>query len=327
MEMRAALYRSQGRASDVLELGELETPVPGPGEVRVRLMTSGVNPSDWKARIGGFRPMPAPLVVPHSDGAGIIDAVGDGVAKSRIGERVWVWNGQWKRAFGTAAEYIALPSEQAVLLPDNIGFEIGACLGIPLFTAVHAVHLADPRPGDTILITGGAGSVGHYAIQLAKRRGARVMTTVSGDQKAAHALSAGADEAINYRTEDVARRVRQLAPSGVDSIIEMDLSHNAAYYPEILKPHATCAVYGMSAQQSTLPSLALMSLNIRIVFAFIYELTTAQRASSLAEIARLLGEGSLIHTIARQLPLDRIVEAHEMVENGTLQGNLVLTIV
>jgi NADPH2:quinone reductase len=268
--MRAAFYRSQGRASDVLKLGELETPVPGPGKVRVRLMTSGVNPSDWKARIGGFRPMPAPLVVPHSDGAGIIDAVGDGVAKSRIGERVWVWNGQWKRAFGTAAEYIALPSEQAVLLPDNIGFEIGACLGIPLFTAVHAVHLADPRPGDTILITGGAGSVGHYAIQLAKRRGARVMTTVSGDKKAAHALSAGADEVINYLTEDVARKVRQLAPSGVDSIIEMDLSRNAVYYPDILKAHATCAVYGMSAQQSTLPSLALMSLNIRLSFAFIY---------------------------------------------------------
>ncbi|QDM15851.1 NADPH:quinone reductase [Tardiphaga sp. vice352] len=324
--MRAAFYRSQGRASDVLELGELETPVPGPGEVRVRLMTSGVNPSDWKARIGGFRPMPASLVVPHSDGAGIIDAVGDGVAPSRIGERVWIWNGQWKRAFGTAAEYISLPSEQAVLLPDNIGFDIGACLGIPLFTAIHAVHLADPRPGDTILIAGGAGSVGHYAIQLAKRRGARVMTTVSGDKKAAHALSAGADEVINYLTEDVARKVRQLAPSGVDSIIEMDLSRNAVYYPDILKPHATCAVYGMSAQQSTLPSLALMSLNIRLWFAFIYELTVSDRASGLAEIGRLLTENSLVHTVAYQMPLDRIVEAHEMVEGGTLLGNLVLNI-
>ena len=324
--MRAAFYRSQGRATDVLELGELETPVPGAGEVRVRLMTSGVNPSDWKARIGGFRPMPAPLVVPHSDGAGVIDAVGEGVAPGRIGERVWIWNGQWKRAFGTAAEYIALPSGQAVLLPDHIGFDIGACLGIPLFTAVQAVHLANPGPGDTVLVAGGAGSVGHYAIQLAKRRGARVIATVSGDKKAAHALSAGADDVVNYRTEDVARKVRQLAPSGVDCIVEMDLSRNAAYYPDILKPHATCAVYGMSAQQSTIPSLALMSLNIRLAFAFIYELTPADRATALAEIARLLDEDGLVHTVAQQLPLDRIVEAHEMVENGTLQGNLVLNI-
>lgn len=324
--MRAAFYTRQGPAREVLQLGELDTPEPGPGEVRVRLAVSGANPSDWKGRIGGYRPMPAPLVVPHSDGAGVIDAVGAGVPEARIGERVWIWNGQWKRAFGTAAEYIALPSAQAVRLPDDVGFEVGACLGIPVFTALQAVRTADPKPGETVLIAGGAGSVGNYAIQMAKRRGARVLTTVSSREKAAHALSAGADAVIDYRTEAVGTRVRELAPDGVDSVIEMDLTRNAAYYPQILKPHATCAVYGMSANESMLPTLALMALNVRLIFLFIYELTAADRAASLAEIDELLKAGALTHTIARRLPLSRIVEAHETIEQVGVIGNVVLEI-
>src|SRR6266478_6990905 len=201
--MRAAFYTEQGQARDVLKIGEQPKPEPGPGEVRVRLRTSGVNPSDTKSRRGGFgRGLAAPLVIPHSDGAGDVEAVGPGV-HDRVGERVWVWNGQWKRAHGTAADYIALPSVQAVHLPDKVDYAQGACLGIPAMTALQAVRSAQLQRGSIVLVAGGAGAVGHYAIQLAKLRGAVVVTTVSGDAKAVHAKRAGADHIINYRTEDV----------------------------------------------------------------------------------------------------------------------------
>src|SRR5262245_55555947 len=170
--MRAAYYEKNGPARDVLSLGEIDTPKPGPGEVRVRLVASGINPSDVKSREGRTRKIAFPRVIPHSDGAGTIDAVGDGVAASRVGERVWTWNGQWKRAFGTCAEHIVLPAALAVKLPAHIAFDAGACLGIPAMTAYHAVAVAgDAR---TVLVSGGAGGVGHYAIQFAKARGATV---------------------------------------------------------------------------------------------------------------------------------------------------------
>src|SRR5277367_3084088 len=173
--MKAAYYVKQGPARDVLQVGDRQTPEPGPGEVRVRLRASGVNPSDWKSRSGRGAPMLAPLIVPHSDGAGDIDKVGAGVS-NRIGERVWVWNGQWQRPFGTAAEYIVLPSAQAVPLPTAVGYAEGACFGIPALTALQAVRLAELTPASTAMIVGGAGSVAHYAIQFAKLRGARVLT-------------------------------------------------------------------------------------------------------------------------------------------------------
>src|SRR5438552_861308 len=166
--MRAAYYEKNGSAKDVLHVGEVETPNPGPGEVRIKLNTSGVNPSDVKNRAGLTRKIAFPRVIPHSDGAGEIDLVGEGVSKSRIGQRVWLWNGQWKRANGTAAEYVALPEQQAVPLPKNISDEAGACLGIPALTAYHAVELALATGGNKILIAGGAGAVSHYAIQFAK---------------------------------------------------------------------------------------------------------------------------------------------------------------
>ena len=205
--MRAAFYMKQGPAREVLQVGEQPTPEPGPGEVRVHLRTSGANPSDWKSRSGRTATMSAPLIIPHSDGAGDIDRVGAGVA-DRVGERVWIWNGQWRRSHGTAAEYIVLPSVQAVPLPTNIGYAEGACFGIPALTALQAVRLAGLSPVSTVMIVGGAGSVGHYTIQFAKMRGARIITTVSGPEKAAHARRAGADEVINYRTENVSRALR-----------------------------------------------------------------------------------------------------------------------
>jgi NADPH2:quinone reductase len=325
--MRAAFYTRQGAAHEVLQVGDQPTPQPAPGEVRIRLRTSGVNPSDWKMRRGGpGRHLAAPLVIPHSDGAGDIDAVGAGVP-DRVGERVWVWNGHWKRPHGTAAQYIVVPSVQAVRLPDRVDYGAGACLGIPALTAIQAVRLAQVGSGMRVLVAGGAGSVGHYAIQLAKLRGAWVVATVSNDAKAAHARAAGADEAINYRTEKVGERVRELTGGqGVDALIEMDLSGNSGLYPAIVKPHALVVVYGTSASDATLPAGWLMLNSITVRLFLVYDLPPADRAAGLAELTDHLEHGRLIHTVARRLPLEAIAEAHEIVERGAVMGNVVLDV-
>jgi NADPH2:quinone reductase len=325
--MRAAVYSKQGPAREVLRIDELPTPQPGPGEVRVKLRTSGVNPSDWKVRRGGFgRGLMAPLIIPHSDGAGDIDALGAGVA-DRIGERAWVWNGQWRRPHGTAAQYIVLPTAQAVRLPDTVDYAQGACLGIPALTAIHAVRLAQIVPGTTVLIAGGAGCVAHYAIQLAKLRGARVVTTISNDAKAAHAKKAGADDTINYRTENVGERIKALTGGrGVDVVIEMDFSANAGSYPSILRPHATVVIYGMSAHETTLPSLWLMQNSATLRFFLVYDISDSDRAAAIAELTDLLEQGRLVHTVARRLPLDDVAVAHDIVERGEVIGNVVLDI-
>jgi NADPH:quinone reductase len=325
--MLAAFYTRQGAARDVLQVGEQPTPQPGPGEVRVRLRTSGVNPSDWKSRRGGVgRKIAAPLVIPHSDGAGDIDAVGAGVP-DRVGERVWVWNAQWKRAHGTAAQYVVVPSAQAVHLPDGVDYAAGACLGIPALTAIQAVRLARIGSGTRVLIAAGAGAVGHYAVQMAKLRGAYVVTTVSGEAKAAHARAAGADNTINYRTENVGERVMAVTHGqGADALIEMDLSGNAALYPAILRPHATVVVYGTSASEAALPVLWLMQNSVTLRLFLVYELSPEDRAAGLAQLTDLLEHGRLIHTVARRLPLEAIAEAHEIVERGAVIGNVILDI-
>ena len=203
--MQAAFYERTGLAREVLIVGEIPTPVAGPGEVRVKVAWSGVNPSDVKSRAGTrTKSLPFPRIIPHSDGSGVIDQVGADVPSTRIGERVWVWNAAWMRSFGTAAQYVVLPSEQAVALPRNIDLAAGACLGIPALTAYHAVTTDGGVDGKRVLVAGGAGAVGHYAIQLAKLKGARqIITTVSGPEKAAVARQAGADIILNYRTDDL----------------------------------------------------------------------------------------------------------------------------
>jgi NADPH2:quinone reductase len=221
--MHAAWYEKNGLAADVMKVGDLPDVEPAAGEVRVRLHASAVNPSDVKAR-GGSRPIRWPKLIPNSDGAGVIDKVGAGVNRT-VGERVWVFNGQWDRAYGTSAQMIALPAALAVPLADHVSFEQGACLGIPAMTAHRALFADGPINGKTVLVTGGAGVVGHYAIQLAKWAGARVVTTVSSDAKAAHARAAGADVVINYRSEDVAARIKAEC-SGVDRIVEVDFGKN-----------------------------------------------------------------------------------------------------
>ena len=238
----------------MLQLGDVETPQTGRGEVRVRLLTSGVNPSDVKSRAGLTRKIAFPRVIPHSDGAGEIDAVGDGVSPTRVGERVWVWNGQWRRPFGTAAEWIVLPSEQAVALPANVTMEAGACLGIPAYTGYQAVLLARASEGSTVLVAAGAGAVGHYAIQFAKQRKATVITTVSSPAKAEIARQAGADHVIDYKREDVGERVMAITGKrGVDAVIEMDLAANARLLPNVLAPNGVVAIYGSGARRSVDP--------------------------------------------------------------------------
>lgn len=325
--MRAAYYERNGSARDVLKVGEVDTPRPGPGEVRVKLKTSGVNPSDVKSREGRTRKIAFPRVIPHSDGAGEIDMVGDGVPRSRVGERVWTWNAQWKRPFGTCAEYVVLPSALAVPLPANASYEAGACLGIPAMTAYHAVATAQTTAASTLLISGGAGAVGHYAIQFAKARGAVVITTVSSDAKAKLARAAGADHTINYKNEDVAAQVKDLTDgAGVDAVIEMDIAANANLYPGILHPRSSVVVYGTGSPEATIPSQFLLTNSIAIKYIFVYELTAEERATAVGAINKMLEGKSLINNVALTSPLSDIVAAHEAVEQGKALGNVVVTI-
>jgi NADPH2:quinone reductase len=322
--MRAAFYEKNGSAREVLKLGDIETPRPGPGEVRVKLATSGVNPSDVKSREGRTRKIAFPRVIPHSDGAGVIDLVGDGVPAARVGERVWTWNGQWKRAFGTCAEYAVLPAALAVRLPDHVSFEEGACLGIPAMTAYHAVAVAEAWAGSTLFISGGAGAVAHFAIQFAKARGAVVITTVSSAEKARLAQSVGADHVIDYKRENVAERVSELTDkAGVDAVIELDLSANARLIPGVLRPRGTVVIYG-TGPEAALPAQWLLVNAITLKFIFVYELTAEERAAAVGTITRMLEEKRLTTNVALTLPLADIVAAHETVEQGKVAGNVVV---
>jgi NADPH:quinone reductase len=325
--MRAAYYEKNGAAADVLHVGEVETPGPGPGEVRVRLKTSGVNPSDVKSRAGTARKIAFPRVIPHSDGAGEIDLVGEGVPRGRIGERVWTWNAQWKRAFGTAAEYVTLPAPQAVALPPQVGFAAGACLGIPALTAWHALALAGAGAGTTLLIAGGAGAVAHYAIQFAKARGATVITTTSSTAKAKVAREAGADHVVDYIRDNVGERVAAITnKAGVDAVIELDLAANAGLLPTVLRPKGTVVVYGTGKPEAQIPAAFCLVNSIRLQFMLVYELTTDERARAIADITAMLAQDKLIHNVAATMPLDDTVAAHQMVEQGKAIGNVVLNV-
>lgn len=322
--MRAAFYESNGPAREVIKLGDVETPRPSSGEVRVKLATSGVNPSDVKARAGSTRKIAYPRVIPHSDGAGEIDMVGDGVPAARLGERVWLWNAQWLRAFGTCAEYVVLPTAQAIRLPDHVSFEVGACLGIPAMTAVHAVAVAGASPGMTLLIAGGAGAVGHYAVQFAKAAGATVIATVSSPEKAKAAAAAGADHIVDYKRDNVGERVMAMTgKKGVDGIIELDIAANAKLIPQVLRPRGTVVVYGTGAMEADVPLFFLLRNAIALKFIYVYELDAAERAAALNGIERALSAG-LITNIGGLFPLAETVAAHEAVEQNKVLGNVVV---
>lgn len=327
--MRAAIYDRTGPARDVLRIEEVPTPEPGPDEVRVRVEWSGVNPSDVKTRAGArTRTLPFPKIIPHSDGAGLIDAVGSNVSRSRIGERVWVWNAAWGRPCGTAADYVVLPAAQAVKLPESVDAEVGACLGIPALTAWHAVHVDGGVKGKTVLVAGGAGAVGHYAIQIARLAGAsRILSTVSSPEKAALARAAGADAAIDYRREDVVARTQQeTSGQGVDRIIEVDFSANVALDPQVLRPEGDIVVYGSAASEISVPFLPMILRNIRLRFFIVYNLSAEGRARAIEGLTAMLERGRLAHNIAERLPLERIADAHELVESGRAVGNVIVRI-
>lgn len=325
--MQAVIYRRLGAAAEVLEQVELDTPVPAEGEVRVRLRASGVNPSDVKNRAGKvFSDMPFPVIVPHSDGAGVIDAVGKGVPESRVGERVWIWNGQFRRQFGTCAEYIALPSQQAVPLPDPVSFEEGACLGIPALTAYRAVTFGQSLAGKTVLVAGGGGAVGHYAVQFAKLKGARVIATAGSPARAAHARAAGADYVLDYKHDDLRQVVRQLTDGeGADRIVEVEFGLNADKLADLVRQEGVVYVYGSAGDMR--PRINVQQLMMRGVtmhFRSVYLMPWQDRAAAIADITGMMRQGRLRHAVGASFGLDRIVAAHEAVESGGTIGNVVI---
>ncbi len=324
--MHAAWYCSNGKAQDVLVLSDMPDPQAGPGEVRVRLATSGVNPSDVKSRMA--RPLTHERIVPHSDGAGVIDQVGAGVPANRVGERVWTWNAQWNRQHGTASEFVALPSEQAAHLPDGTDFAAGACLGIPALTAVQAVRLAGDVKGKTVLVTGASSAVGHYVAQLLTLAGARVLGTVGSPEKALHAQAAGVHEVIYYKTESVPERVKALTGGkGVDVIVDMDFSTTATWLPAgVLVPHGTLVCFGSNAPEVPLNFRSLLWNSLNFKFFLVYDLTPADRQAALQQLDGVLRAGKLKHTIGPQFALADIVKAHETVEAGRAIGNVILTL-
>jgi NADPH2:quinone reductase len=324
----------------VLRLVERPVPEPGPGEVRVAVHVSGVNPTDWKARrrgSGDGRPS-FPEVVPNQDGAGTVDAVGAGTDPSRVGERVWLWEAAWQRVDGTAQEYVVLPERQAVRLPEGVSFDVGASLGIPALTAHRCLTVAEPGPqrlapgalaGRTVLVAGGAGAVGHAAVQLARWAGARVLATVSGDQKAKLARAAGVDQVVNYRRSDAVEEIRRLAPDGVDVVVEVAPAANAALDAAVLATNGTVAVYATDGgSELDLAAGELMSRNIRYQFVLVYTVSPEAKDQALADVTAAAADGALpvgddAGLPLRRFPLDRTAEAHAAVEGGAVGKVLV----
>lgn len=315
--MRAAVYTSKGPAVEVLRIVDKPLPEPGAGEVRVKLAFSGVNPSDVKsrsgvaARTGGF-----PEVTPHSDGAGVIDAVGTGVDPSLQGRRVWLFNGQWERPYGTAAEYITLPASQAQPLPDAVSFETGASIGIPLMTAMHAVQACGSLLGKTVLVPGAAGSVGFYVTQLAAIAGARVIAVVSTEEKARIARSLGAAEAILYKTESLVERVQALTDGGADFIIDVDAASHAPHYGSLLRTGGKAVIYGSNQPQVAMPFGPMILGFVNLYYFIVYKLPAPLLREVLAGVGQVLARPDFRHPPVAIHPLDDIVAAHEQVERG-----------
>ncbi|MEQ1775475.1 MAG: NADPH:quinone reductase [Burkholderiales bacterium] len=329
--MKAVWYTRQGKPAEVMQFGEQPTPHAGAGEVRVHLHASGVNPADSNRTVGRTYAMEGPLIIPNSDGAGIVDEVGAGVDASWLRRRVWLYNGQrGGRLSGTAAEYIALNAGLVSELPENTAFNDGACLGIPCMTAHRCVTLCGNTGSDlngkTVLVTGGAGAVGHYAVQWAKRFGARVVATVSSPEKAAHAAAAGADSSVNYRTEDVVARVREFTNNtGVDHVVDVDFGGNYATTLAVLAANGSIAYYATKGNVTpVITAPELMRKNVSIHGVLLNGAPHAARQRAQRDIVQWLKEGGMQHTVSAVYPLTRTGEAHEAVEFQAKRGTVVV---
>jgi len=327
--MRAAWFESFGSAQDVLQLGEQATPTAGPGEVLVRVATSGVNPSDVKKRAGSFPSLlDGGFVIPNSDGAGVIESVGEGVSESRIGERVWIYQAQYGRRFGTAAEFVAIDSGRAPGLSDNASFEVGACLGIPVMTAHRCVFADGDVAGQTILVTGGAGRVGHYAVQWASQAGATVIATASNDEDKAVCMAARAAHVVNHRSDDVVGAIKE-ATSGelVDRIVDVEFGANLATSIEVLRIGGTIATYSSTqVTEPKLPFFQMMYKDVTVRLVIVYAMPEPAKEHAIADIEKALSADALQHRIAHTLPLDDIARSNELVEQGSIRGAVILTI-
>jgi NADPH:quinone reductase-like Zn-dependent oxidoreductase len=327
--MQAAWFEAFGPAREVLHVGEQPRPEPQAGEVLVRLRTSAVNPSDVKKRAGSSPTLlDDGLVIPNSDGAGVIEAVGSGVAAARIGERVWIYQAQHGRRFGTAAQYVAIDAARAAPLPETAGFEVGACLGIPAMTAHRCVFADGPVDEQTILVTGGAGRVGWYAIQWAKAAGARVIATASKAADGDACRQAGAEAVVNHREPGWGERVKAATGgAAVDRVVEVEFGGNLTEVLGCLRTGGTIATYA-SAQvtEPKLPFYRMMYLDLTVRAVLVYVMPEAAKQAAIADIHRALVGGSLRHRIAHRLPLARIAEAHELVERGGLNGCVIVDI-
>ena len=325
--MKAIWYDKQGPARKVLQYGDFPTPSPGRGEALIRVHASGVNPSDAGMRRGGTGPMAFPRIVPHSDGAGVVEAVGPGAPKRLIGQRVWFYNGQRNgRAFGSGAEYIELDTDLISPLPDDVSFEEGATLGIPGMTAHVALFLAGPVQGRTVLVTGGAGAVGHYAVQLAHWAGATVIATVSSPEKAARARAGGADVTIDYRTEDVAAAIEAATGGeGVDHVVDVDFGGNLAVTLKVLRPGGTIAFYATRGDAAPkVPAGELMRKNAHAVGVLLPTSPHEGRRRAQADIGRWIATGRRLLSVASVHPLKDAAAAHEAVERGDKVGTVVV---
>ncbi|MEM1034622.1 MAG: NADPH:quinone reductase [Myxococcota bacterium] len=325
--MKAAVYRATG-SPDVLRIEDIPAPQPASGEVLVRIHASGVNPSDTKTRSGMF-----PLgdgwerMVPHNDGAGLIEDVGAGVSASRVGERVWLHTTQWGGFNGTAAAYAVARADRAIRLPDDVSFAAGATFGVPLLTAWQSVMMNGAVDGRTVLVQGGAGAVGNYAIQIARAKGARVITTVSAPAKAAAARGAGADEVIDYRRENVTARVLEATKGrGVDHLIEVNLSVNGPKLDAWVKPGGFIAVYGSDDPMAEIPAISAIVRQLRFGFFLVYELAPDVLAAATRDLTELLASGRLQPYIDEVFPLERVADAHRRVEEGAALGNVVVSV-
>jgi NADPH2:quinone reductase len=328
--MQAAWYESKGPARDVLRVGDRPQPQPAAGEVRVRVHVSAVNPSDTKAR-GGLRvkEMPFPVVIPHQDGAGVIEAVGAGVDAARVGERVWIYEANLNRPFGTAAQFTCVPAHKAILLPDGVDFTVGACMGIPAMTAHRCVFADGPVTGKTVLVQGGAGAVGFYAVQMAKLGRARVIATVSRDEQAARAREAGADAIVNYKSEDVAARVKAIVGTepAVDRVIEVAFGANVRADVAMLKPNGVIATYASDAvPEPTIPFWPMLAKDLAVRFVLVYQMGAQAHADAAAFVTDALARGALKHQFFRTFALDDVVAAHEATEAMANVGKVLVRI-